>query len=105
MSSLGKSLLQGAIEALTYARNDVENCNARTYQHYKTAKLYQVIGFALHSETYEEMVIYKALYNCEKFGNNQLWIRPKKMFFENIEYNGQITPRFKLTKHTDKPEI
>lgn len=66
------------------------------YQHYRTEKLYEVIGFALHSETYEEMVIYKALYQCDKFGNNQLWVRPKAMFLEFIDHNGCSIPRFKL---------
>jgi len=65
------------------------------YIHYKTQKLYELIGFACHSETNEEMVIYKALYHCDKFGDNQLWVRPKKMFFEDIEYNGNCVPRFK----------
>jgi hypothetical protein len=64
------------------------------YQHYKTEKLYQVIGIALHSETYEEMVIYKALYHCDKFGENQLWARPKKMFLEQLTYQGHVVPRF-----------
>ena len=65
------------------------------YRHYKTEKLYQIIGIALHSETYEEMVIYKALYHCEQFGDGQVWARPKKMFFEELAYNGEIVPRFK----------
>ena len=65
------------------------------YRHYKTNQTYEVIGVAIHSETYEEMIIYKALYECEKFGLNQTWVRPKKMFFENVEHNGLETPRFK----------
>ena len=64
------------------------------YQHYKTQKLYEIIGQARHSETYEEMVIYKALYICEKFGNHQIWVRPKQMFFENVTHNGEKVPRF-----------
>ena len=67
-----------------------------TYLHYRTEQLYEVIGFALHSETYEEMVIYKALYFCEKFGANQVWVRPRKMFLEMVEHNGCIVPRFML---------
>lgn len=51
------------------------------YRHYK-GKEYEVIGFAKHSETLEELVVYKALYQPE--GEN-LWVRPKKMFFEEIE--------------------
>lgn len=65
------------------------------YQHYKTGNLYEVIGVARHSETHEEMVIYKALYNCDKFGNNQVWVRPKEMFFEHVIYDGRSVPRFK----------
>lgn len=64
------------------------------YRHYKTGNLYEVIGNARHSETYEEMIIYKALYNCDKFGDNQIWIRPKKMFIENVIYDGNYVLRF-----------
>lgn len=64
------------------------------YKHYRTQKLYEVIDVALHSETYEEMVIYRALYDCEKFGVNRIWVRPKKMFFENVIHDGRETPRF-----------
>jgi hypothetical protein len=65
------------------------------YEHYKNKKHYELIGIARHSETHEEMVIYKALYTCEQFGHHQVWVRPKKMFFENIIHNGATIPRFK----------
>ncbi len=63
-----------------------------TYQHYK-GKLYEVIGTAKHSETLEEMVVYKALY--QKEGEN-LWVRPLKMFTEKVVVEGKEVDRFKL---------
>ncbi len=68
------------------------------YQHYKTEKFYEVIGTAIHSETYEVMVIYKALYECPEFGMNSTWVRPKTMFMENIVHLGCSVPRFKWIK-------
>ena len=59
-----------------------DNIQHGKYQHYKTGKLYEVIGVARHSETHQEMIIYKALYHCDKFGNNQVWVRPKKCFLK-----------------------
>ncbi len=59
------------------------------YEHYK-GKRYRVIGVAKHSETLEEVVVYQALY-----GDGDLWVRPLKMFSEEIEINGQKTPRFR----------
>lgn len=59
------------------------------YQHYK-GNFYEVIGIALHSETKEELVVYRALY-----GDFSLWVRPLKMFLENVEIDGVIMPRFK----------
>jgi hypothetical protein len=66
------------------------------YRHYKSGDLYEVIGTALHTETLEELVIYKALYDSEKFGKNSVWARPKKMFLENIKYNDLTMPRFEF---------
>lgn len=59
------------------------------YEHYK-GKQYEVIGFAKHSETLEELVVYRALY-----GENELWVRPLKMFLETVEIEGKRIPRFK----------
>jgi hypothetical protein len=59
------------------------------YQHYK-GPLYQVIGLAKHSETEEEMVVYRCLY-----GEFDLWVRPLAMFIEEITYNGETMPRFR----------
>lgn len=60
------------------------------YKHYK-GKIYEVTGIAKHSETLEEMVVYKATY--QKEGEN-LWIRPLKMFLENVVVDGKIVKRF-----------
>lgn len=59
------------------------------YEHYK-GKQYEVIGIAHHSETKEEMVVYRALY-----GDYDLWVRPLKMFLEEVEIEGKKMPRFK----------
>jgi hypothetical protein len=73
----------------------MKNTANNKYQHYKTGQIYEMIGMAYHSETKEEMVVYRGLYDCEKFGKNPWFVRPKKMFFEKILWNGQHIPRFK----------
>ncbi len=60
------------------------------YRHYK-GNLYEVIGKVRHSETLEDLILYKALYKSE--GEN-LWVRPEKMFFENIIVAGNPVQRF-----------
>ncbi len=67
------------------------------YRHYK-GRFYEVIGIARHSETLEELVVYRALYNSKKFGKNALWVRPKKMFLESVIVDGKKTPRFERVK-------
>jgi len=64
------------------------------YKHYK-GNNYEVVGVVRHSETLEEMVLYKALYYHPKFGNNSLWVRPKEMFLENVIVDGVEVERFK----------
>ena len=58
------------------------------YRHFK-GNTYEVIGFARHSESLEEYVVYKALY-----GEHGLWVRPSSMFYETVEVNGRLQPRF-----------
>jgi len=62
----------------------------REFRHFKGNR-YRLEGFAKHSETQEEMVVYRALY-----GEGGLWVRPAKMFFETIERDGKTMKRFEL---------
>ena len=64
------------------------------YEHYK-GKQYEVIGIAHHSETLEELVVYRALYDHPQYGKNALWVRPAAMFAETVTINGVEVPRFK----------
>lgn len=57
------------------------------YEHYK-GKKYEVIGIARHSETMEELVVYR-------HDDGALWVRPLAMFIEEVEVNGQKLPRFR----------
>ena len=60
------------------------------YEHY-SGKRYEVMGMALHSESLEPLVVYKPLYETKA----ELWVRPYKMFIEEISIDGQIQKRFK----------
>ena len=60
------------------------------YRHFKGNR-YEVIGTAKHSETLEEMVVYRALY-----GEGGLWVRPASMWLETVERDGQAFQRFTL---------
>jgi len=59
-----------------------------TYRHYK-GNLYEVIDVARHSETEEQLVVYRALY-----GERGLWVRPLAMFEETVVVDGVEVPRF-----------
>lgn len=62
------------------------------YRHFKGNE-YQVIGVAKHSETMEELVVYRALY-----GEKGLWVRPKAMFLEKVMVGGALVNRFQLVE-------
>jgi hypothetical protein len=70
---------------------------AGIYRHYKGQR-YQVLGLARHSETLEELVVYRALY-----GEHGLWVRPAAMFGETVIVDGQTVPRFALESARPDP--
>jgi hypothetical protein len=60
------------------------------YRHYKGGE-YEVFAAARHSETEELFVFYRPLYN-----DSGWWVRPHSMFFEQVEVDGKMQPRFEL---------
>ncbi|HTE48940.1 MAG TPA: DUF1653 domain-containing protein [Candidatus Paceibacterota bacterium] len=62
------------------------------YRHFK-GKDYQLLGVAKHSETLDELVVYKKLYD-----DYSMWVRPLSMFIENVEINGKKVPRFEFLR-------
>ena len=66
----------------------MEDIKPGRYRHFK-GREYEVIGLARHSETQEEMVVYRALY-----GDFGLWVRPVSMWNETVERDGKTFRRF-----------
>ena len=60
----------------------------REFRHFK-GNLYRLEGFAKHTETLEDMVVYRALY-----GEGGVWVRPAAMWEEEIERDGKRFKRF-----------
>ena len=58
------------------------------YRHFK-GKNYELLYVALHSETMEPMVVYRALY-----GDFGIWVRPASMWEETVMKDGESIPRF-----------
>jgi hypothetical protein len=68
----------------------VNSLSPGRYRHYKGNE-YEVIGIARHSETEEEMVVYR-----KRYGDYSLWVRPLVMFVENVVVDGRLVARFEL---------
>src|SRR5436305_7880786 len=68
--------------------NETTPISPGRYRHFK-GKEYSVVGIAHHSETLEELVVYR-----QEYGNHRLWVRPKEMFLEEVKVDGQEAPRF-----------
>ncbi len=66
------------------------------YRHFKGNE-YEVVSECIESKTGEKYILYRPLYNDSGF-----WIRPYDMFFEKVEFNGEIVDRFSLTGSSDK---
>ena len=59
------------------------------YEHYKGLR-FKILHIARHCDTYEELVVYQALY-----GDGEIWIRPVKAFPENVTIDGKVQLRFR----------
>lgn len=66
----------------------MEEIKPGRYRHFKGNE-YEVLCTARHSETMEEMVVYRALY-----GDGGVWVRPAAMWNEQVERGGKIYTRF-----------
>ena len=66
----------------------METVKPGRYRHFKGME-YEVLGTARHSETLEDIVVYRALY-----GEGDLWVRPAHMWNETVEREGKTFPRF-----------
>ncbi len=67
------------------------------YKHYK-GNFYEVFGLAVHSETDERLVLYKACYSLPKLeaelGTSPFFVRPYDMFLEQVKVDGMLVDRF-----------
>ena len=88
-----KSVIK-SVESNNSTQNDeidneeIEEITLGKYRHFK-GNVYDVIGFAKHSETGEKLVIYRSVENPD-----EVWARPYKMFAETIGSDGQTVKRF-----------
>ena len=62
------------------------------YRHFKGNE-YELLYVARHSETMEEMVVYRALY-----AEHGLWVRPASMWEEVVDRDGYHGPRFQYVE-------
>jgi hypothetical protein len=77
------------IEAVkSQEREQMSAIQSGRYRHYKGNE-YTVIGVAQHSESMEELVVYR-----QEYGDFGLWVRPKQMFAETVTVDGELIPRF-----------
>lgn len=67
------------------------------YRHYKGNE-YTVLGTARHSETLEDLVVYR-----QEYGDRGLWVRPRQMFSETVKVDGRDVPRFQPSVPTSEP--
>lgn len=86
---------------LLYAKNTIklsdnmEEIKIGKYRHFKGNE-YEVLYIAKHSETQEDMVVYRALY-----GDHEVWVRPASMWNETVERDGKTYKRFEYIDKED----
>ncbi len=70
-------------------REKGENAEGGIYRHFQGGE-YKVLRYALHTESSEELIIYK----LNSAADTQIWASPAKRFFSEVEGK----PRFKKLK-------
>ena len=72
-----------------FKRETIENPHDNEY-------LYKIIGFARHTETGEDLVVYRALY-----GGKELFARPAEMFYSEVDHEKypDIKQKYRLEKY------
>jgi hypothetical protein len=79
--------------------NETTTITPGRYRHYKGNE-YSVLGVARHSETREELVVYR-----QEYGDHSLWVRPKQMFLATVKSDGKEVPRFRFVGLVEKSEM
>lgn len=67
-----------------------ENIYPGLYRHFK-GHICSVLAVCEHTETHEKFVAYE---HRDDKGIPRYWVRPLKMFCEEVEHQGQKVPRF-----------
>ncbi|MBU6389992.1 DUF1653 domain-containing protein [Patescibacteria group bacterium] len=75
---------------MTHNGRSLRSLKTGIYRHFK-GREYEVLGVAKHSETLEQMVVYRELGSRGK-----MWVRPPAMFTEKVTVAGKKAPRFKF---------
>lgn len=65
------------------------------YVHYKSdEKRYEVLGTGRNTETNEEYVVYRPLYETSD-DKPDFWVRPLEMFIGTVVVDDEVVPRFR----------
>lgn len=69
------------------------------YRHTKSQNVYELVAIASHSETEEEMVVYKSL------KDGRVWVRPRIMFSDTVKIGGRLCFRFSAVSEREAEEF
>ncbi|NPE26432.1 DUF1653 domain-containing protein [Methanococcoides sp. SA1] len=87
--------LKGKVEKVLDSVGGSVSVNAgEVYSHYKGGE-YEIVAVARDSvDSTKRVVVYRALYDDEKFGKDQVWVREMKEFCECVVVKGERVRRF-----------
>lgn len=83
---------------LSKIKLDCKKIKLGKYQHYK-GNFYKVIHLSHHSNTLEDYIVYKALYDSKDFGENAIWVKSVSEFCKKVIVDGKEVPRFSFVEN------